>query len=513
MITSTERRKRKMKRIKYLLLLTFSVLILVLSGCSGRSDDAGENSVIVVEHDDDEEETEEEEESEEESEPQEELIIVESEMVPVKAKGIYISAYVAGTDSMMDEIIGYIDETELNTIVIDLKEDFGRVVCEMDSDLINDIGSVKQYIPRAQELVQKLHDHDIYVIARVPAFRDRWLGDARPDWCCKNADGTVFHDRDGNSWVNPYKQEAWDYLVEIGKQAKKLGFDETQFDYVRFCTERGMNNVVFDEEDTQGRSKTDIILESVEYLYDQLKAEGLFVSADVFGTIIDSEVDAQSVGQIYTELAKHLDTISPMVYPSHYSDHSYGIEHPDLNPYETIRAAMDASRQALSQAARNGEHVAEVRPWLQDFTATWLTYHRSYGADEIRQQIQAVYDSGYDEWLLWDASCKYSWNGLLSPTEAEAQTVEIAESRAAKEQQEIEESLAALEAESIAESEAMEEKMRELEALEEQQRMQELESLEAEQGMIQEPLPLDDDLRKMQELEALEAQVREQAGE
>ncbi len=490
-----------MKRIRTLLLLSLSAAVLVVTGCSSKTEDAGDNAgIIVVEHDGDETAVEEStEESEEETEPEteEDVIVLESDVVPIKAKGIYISAYVAGTDSMMDDIIRHIDETELNTIVIDLKEDFGRIVCEMDSDLINDIGSVKQYIPRAEELVQKLHDHGIYVIARVPAFRDRWLGDARPDWCCKNADGTVFHDRDGNSWVNPYKQEAWDYLVEIGKQAKKLGFDEIQFDYVRFCTERGMNNVVFDEEDTLGRSKSDIILESVEYLYDNLKAVGLNVSADVFGTIIDSEVDAQAVGQIYTELAKHLDTISPMVYPSHYSDHSFGIEHPDLNPYATIKNAMDLSREALAEASRNGERVAEVRPWLQDFTATWLSHYQSYGATQVREQIQAVYDAGYDEWLLWDASCKYSWDGLLTPEEADEQVVEIAESRAAKEQQEIEESLAALEAESIAESEAMDAKLRELEELEEQQRQMEQESLEDEQ-------------RKMQELEALEAQAREQ---
>ncbi len=490
-----------MKRIKTLLLLTFAAVILILPGCSRQPAGAEESQdLIVVGHGGEEDEDEENaEESEEETEPEteEDLIIVESDIVPVKAKGIYISAYVAGTDSMMDDIIRRIDETELNTIVIDLKEDFGRIVCEMDSDLINDIGSVKQYIPRAQELVQKLHDHGIYVIARVPAFRDRWLGDARPDWCVKNADGTVFHDRDGNSWVNPYKQEAWDYLVEIGRQAKKLGFDEIQFDYVRFCTERGMNNVVFDEEDTLGRSKTDIILESIEYLYDNLKAEGLNVSADVFGTIIDSEVDAQSVGQVYTEMAKHLDTISPMIYPSHYSDGSYGIEHPDLNPYATIRAALDASQEALAAASRNGERVAEVRPWLQDFTASWLSHYQSYGADQVRTQIQAVYDSGYDEWLLWDASCSYSWGGLLTPEEAEEQEVEIQESRAAKEQQEIEESLAAMEAESIAESEAMDEKLRELEALEAQQQAMEQESAAEEE-------------RKLQELEALEAQAREQ---
>ncbi len=350
---------------------------------------------------------------------------------PVKVKGIYISAYVAGTTSMMDELIAKMDETECNTVVIDIKDDYGRIVCEMDSAMIQEIGSIKKYIPQVQELTQKLHEHEIYVIGRLPAFRDAWLGEVRPDWCVKLADGTVFRDRDGNSWINPYREEAWDYLVEIGRQAKKLGFDEIQFDYVRFCTEKGMRDVVFDEGDTQGRSRTDIILECMDYLYENLKSEGLYVSADVFGAIINNDVNSDSVGQIYGELAKHLDAISPMIYPSHYGSGYYGIDHPDLSPYETITAALNDSRRELYFAGAGGEPIAEVRPWLQDFTASWLPEYREYGAEEIREQIQAVYDAGYDEWMLWDASCKYAWEGLRSPEEAEAESLGIAESRAA----------------------------------------------------------------------------------
>jgi hypothetical protein len=119
-----------------------------------------------------------------------------------------------------------------------------------------------------------------------------------------------------------------------------------------------------------------------------------------------------------------------MIYPSHYADGNYGIEHPDLQPYETIRAALADSRKELYFAGLESDHIAQVRPWLQDFTASWLQNHLSYGPEEIRQQIQAVYDAGYDEWMLWDASCKYSWDGLLTPEEAEAETKQIAESRA-----------------------------------------------------------------------------------
>ncbi len=346
-------------------------------------------------------------------------------------KGIYVSAYVAGTSSMMDSLIEEIERTELNALVIDIKDDYGRVACNMDSALIQELGSVKTYIPQMEELTAKLHERGIYVIARIPAFRDAWLGDVRPDWCVKLSDGTVFRDKDGNAWVNPYKQEAWDYLVEIAVQAKRLGFDEIQFDYMRFCTEKGMQDAVFDESDTQGRSRTEIILECMEYMYGKLKAEGLFVSADVYGAIINNDVNAKAVGQIYGELAKHLDYISPMIYPSHYGDGNYGIDHPDLYPYETILAALTDSKKELYFAGMDGGRVAQVRPWLQDFTASWLENHIPYGPRQVRQQIQAAYDAGYDEWLLWDASCQYDWDALMTPEEAQAQARAIAESRAA----------------------------------------------------------------------------------
>lgn len=358
-------------------------------------------------------------ESEEESIQQTEELVIEltPERIPVKVKGIYVSAYVAGTSSKMDAIIDEINKTELNAVVIDVKDDYGRITCEMNSELIEEIGSVQVHIPQAKELIQRLHELGIYTIARIPAFRDSWIGDMRPEWCVKRSDGTVFHDRDGNAWVNPYKEEAWDYLVEIALQAKKLGFDEVQFDYLRFCTEKGLQDAVFDEAEVKGRSRTDIILECMEYLYERLRAAGLFVSADVFGAIINSDINADSVGQIYGELAKHLDYISPMIYPSHYEDGNYGIDHPDIHPYETVKAALLDSRKELEETGSGG--IAIVRPWLQGFTATWLPTHLTYGEEEIRQQIQATYDAGYDEWIFWDASCNYAWEGLLDTEEAQ----------------------------------------------------------------------------------------------
>ena len=330
---------------------------------------------------------------------------------PVKVKGIYVSAYVAGNETMMDNIIKEIDATELNAVVIDFKNDDGRITAPIDSELFNEIGACKAYIPDMKALTDKLKEHDIYAIPRIVAFKDPYLAEKKPEWSLKKADGSIYRDKKGLAWVNPYRQEVWDYLVEAGTQAAEAGFDEIQFDYIRFATDSTMRQVVFDEEETKGRSKTDIIAEFTQYAYDSLTPLGVFVSADVFGAIIGSEEDAGAVGQIYGEMAQSLDYICPMIYPSHYGDGNFGLDHPDLHPYETILGALQKSEEELS-AYPEEERQAVVRPWLQDFTATYLKHHIKYGNDEIREQIQAVYDAGYEEWILWNASNNYHYGGL-----------------------------------------------------------------------------------------------------
>ena len=343
------------------------------------------------------------------------------ERTPVKVKGIYVSAYVAGTKARMDELIQLLDETELNAVVIDVKDDNGRVTFAMDSPQAQAIGACENYIPDIEELSRTLKEHGIYMIARIPAFRDPYLAEAKPEWCLKLADGSVFRDRNKLAWVNPYKEEVWDYLVEIGKKAGEAGFDEIQFDYIRFCTEKGMDQVVFDPEETKGRSRQDIILEFVRYAYEELRKEGLFVSADVFGAVIGGGQDAETVGQEYSAMAAELDYICPMIYPSHYADGNFGLEHPDTQPYETILAALGDSAEDLSTVWDVGGTTGTVRPWLQAFTASYLKTYIPYGPEQIRQQIQAVYDAGCEEWILWNASVRYDSGGLLTEEQGQAE--------------------------------------------------------------------------------------------
>ena len=387
-----------------------------------------------------------------ETEAQEETV-TEPFAEKVRVKGIYVTGAMAGT-SNMDNLIALVDRTELNTMVIDVKNDEGRVVYDMDSAFVREIGAVKEYVSDMPGLIRKCKEHGIYLIARIVAFKDPFLAENRQDLALTDKNGNIFRDKSGLAWVNPYKREVWDYLLEIARQAASVGFDEIQFDYIRFSTDAGMSKVDFGEEALE-QDKEDVITEFTIYAAQELHDMGVPLSADVYGVIIDSKLDASIVGQNYYEMAKHLDYISPMVYPSHYGPGNLGLAVPDAQPYETIFRSMKTSRKVLAGMGREAEDMqvsgndvsgnsisgnsisensasgnsmdaadpkdlvpnqeirADVRPWVQDFTATWVKGHIRYGHEEIRAQIQAVYDAGYEEWILWNASNRYTEGGLL----------------------------------------------------------------------------------------------------
>lgn len=334
--------------------------------------------------------------------------------VPTKVKGIYLTASKA--NSTIDELIALVDETELNTMVIDIKDDDGRITFLMDDEKAIEINATKAYISDIDALIRKLKQKNIYLIARVVAFKDPVLAEKKPELALQNKDGTTFRDKDGLAWVNPYKKEVWDYLVGIASKCAEIGFDEVNFDYIRFSTDSGMKKVDFGEE-AINKTKIETITEFVKYACENLRDKGIYVSADVYGAIISSSVDAKIVGQSYVEMAKYLDYICPMIYPSHYGDGYYGIDYPDTKPYELIMGALGSSNKALDEIPE-GEHRAIVRPWLQDFTATWLKHYIRYEAKEVREQIEAVYDSGYEEWLLWNGAMNYTEEALMTEDEA-----------------------------------------------------------------------------------------------
>lgn len=353
-----------------------------------------------------------------------------------KVKGIFVTGPMAGTDNM-ENLIGLVERTELNTIVMDIKNDEGRVVYKMQIPEVEETGAGIRYVQDMESLIEECKEKNIYLIARIVAFKDPFLAEVRPEWCIYNADGSIFQDKDGLAWLNPYNHEVWDYLLAIAQEALRIGFDEVQFDYTRFSTDSGMDHVEFGQE-SEGKDRQQIITEFVQYAAEKIHEAGGAVSVDVYGMVIDSEVDQRIVGQNYVELSKYLDYISPMVYPSHYGPNNYNIPVPDAEPYRLVLTALQSSRKVLAGipiTSVSGNELPEytmeeiavlapmegikahVRPWLQDFTAAWVQGHISYEAEEIRAQIQAGYDAGYEEWILWNASNRYTEDGLLTENE------------------------------------------------------------------------------------------------
>ena len=340
-----------------------------------------------------------------------------------KVKGIYVTGPRAGSAGMED-LIRLVDETELNAMVIDVKNDEGNVTFKLtNEEILQDIPVLDQivqmqagvrYIRDIQALMQEVKDHDIYTIARIVCFKDPCLAAAQPELALCKPDGKPVTDANGLAWVNPYKQEVWEYLTELAEMAADLGFDEIQYDYVRFPVGSDADAADYGV-DMEAYPKRQAIQDFLSYAGDRLHEKGCVVTADVFGTIIGSETDVQTVGQDYTALGRTVDAISPMVYPSHYANGVFGLKVPDAHPYETVSAAMQGSAEEL-QSIPEAER-AVVRPWLQAFTATWVPGHISYNGTQIREQIQAVYDAGYEEWILWNATNRYSPDGLLAAGE------------------------------------------------------------------------------------------------
>lgn len=332
-----------------------------------------------------------------------------SQKLPVKVKGIYVTARIAGSQKLK-ELIDVADEKEINAFVIDIKDDYGKISYSMNSPLAKKIGATTKYISDIDALMKTLKAKNIYTIARIVAFKDPYLAEHRHDLALKNKDGSLYRDNKGECWVNPYKKQVWDYLVEVAESAANVGFDEIQFDYIRFCTDQGTDQVNYGKVALK-KTKQDIIVEFTKYIYGKLKPLGVYVSADVFGAVISSSVDAKLVGQNYVEMSKYLDYICPMIYPSHFGEGNYGVDYPDLHPYEIIKGVLSASKTKLQKIPK-GKHCAIVRPWLQDFTASWVKHHKSYGGAELKEQIAGVYDASYDEWLIWNSAGNFSISGL-----------------------------------------------------------------------------------------------------
>jgi hypothetical protein len=319
---------------------------------------------------------------------------------PQAVKAIYISSWVAGSASLRPRLIKLVDQTELNAVVIDIKDYSGMIAFPINNPELKKLGSFEKRISDLPALIAELHRKNIYVIGRISTFQDAALSKKRPDLAVKRAsDSAVWRDRKGISWLDAGSKEVWDYTVLLSKESYALGFDELNFDYIRFPSDGNMRDIAYPFSHATDKAKPDVLEGFFKYLSGQLRPAGIPISADLFGMVC-TNYDDLGIGQVLEKAAPYFDYIAPMVYPSHYPTGYMNIKKPATAPYAVINHNMKVAAERLEKASTTR---SKLRPWLQDFDLG-----ADYTAPMIREEKRAVYDNGLDSWMMWDPGNHYT---------------------------------------------------------------------------------------------------------
>src|SRR3989344_1728931 len=324
---------------------------------------------------------------------------------PEPLKAIYMTSCVASLRDWRNKIADLIDVTELNSVVVDIKDYTGTVS-------FGDLGPKGEgcRVSDMLEFIQDLHDRGIYVIGRVAVFQDPLYAKLHPELAVKRkSDGGVWKDRKGLSFIDVGAKEYWNYIVEISKESEKIGFDEINFDYIRFPSDGNMNDIAFTH--TGSTTKPLMLKQFFQHLDKSLEGVEIKTSVDLFGMVTTNSDDLR-IGQVLENALPYFDYLSPMVYPSHSPAHFNGWPDPNKVPYELIKYVMQSAvtkTELLASTTQNFNIKKEqLRPWLQD-----NDYPIPYTAEMVRAQIQGTYDAGLTSWMLWDPANKYTEAALL----------------------------------------------------------------------------------------------------
>src|SRR2546423_326664 len=312
------------------------------------------------------------------------------------ARGLYVFRFAANTRRMR-HLIGIADSTEINAFIIDVKDEFGLNYLSNDPMVKKNAGTqVKAH--NLQALVDTIRAHGILPVARIVVFKDSVTARNNPDHTIRKADGTAWHDKKGQTWVNPYANAIWEYNFRVAEEAIGMGFGEIQFDYIRFPEPfKSLPQQVFPEQN--GRSKPQVLAEFLKTARERFAKLGVRTTADIFG-LVTTVGGALEVGQQWEHVSPNVDVVLPMVYPSHYPPGSFQLPHPNATPYDVIHIAISRARERDEKLGIKDDHI---RPWLQAFSLG----KPPYGAHEIEEQKRAVYDSGYDGWVMWEPGSRY----------------------------------------------------------------------------------------------------------
>lgn len=339
---------------------------------------------------------------------------------PDAVRGIYVTGHSAG-GSRFDSLMNLVNNSDLNAMVIDIKDDHGYLTFKPEKGS-KFAGIGQNYIKDPVEMMKTLEKNQVYPIARIVVFKDTVLAKNRPDLSFTD-NGKVWKNNRGESFVNPFVKEVWEYNVEIAKMAAEMGFQEIQFDYVRFPEgferrdkELGYSQGDYeDDENDNIQKRVQAVTDFVAYAKQELEPYDIDVSVDIFGYSATIP-EAPGIGQNFSKISENVDVISSMIYPSHWTNNYFGISLPDAEPYRLTEEYAKVENEVLSKL----DNPPVSRPWIQDFEAPWI-YHGTgvpvtqYGKAEVEAQIKALQDNGINEYLIWNAGNTYSENVDYTP--------------------------------------------------------------------------------------------------
>lgn len=327
-------------------------------------------------------------------------IVVSHQPAPKPLRGVYMSSWIAGNKEMREKLLKRLEGTNINTIVLDVKDTSGKIVVKLDAPALAKYESFDSHVPDIVEFVNELHQKGYYVIGHIAVFQDNHLTKLRPDLAINRTDdGQIWKDDKGMAWLDPSSKEVWDYAVAVAKEAYVAGYDELNFDYIRFPSDGEISKMRFPYYDPTKKTKSQVIEEFFNYLHGQMQDIGAPTSADLFG-MTTTNTDDLGIGQILEKATPYFDYICPMAYPSSYPANFRGIKKPALNPYTIVKISMDSGVKRMNA---QGLPAEKIRPWLQDFNLG-----ATYTTKMVQSEIKAVNDSGLDSWMMWDPNNKYT---------------------------------------------------------------------------------------------------------
>lgn len=355
---------------------------------------------------------------------------------PDAVKAAYMSACAASSQSFRDHFMELFADTELNAVMIDVKDFSGTIAFAAKDKRLQQDDATGCFVRDMKELVKAFHDAGVYTIARITVFQDPYYAVRHPELAVqKESDKSVWEDHKGLSFIDVGAKTYWDYIVQLGNESYALGFDELNFDYVRYPSDGNMKDIYYPITESAVTADPDYgkakeLKKFFAYLKEEIH-ENAVTSADLFG-MVTTNVDDLNIGQVMEYANPYFDYIAPMTYPSHYPTGFFGIANPNEQVYNVMKISLDEAVKRFVATStlvplegvaaiasttpplypKEVDNISKIRPWIQDFD-----YGGDYGPEEVRAQIQAVYDAGLNSWMLWDPSNRYTKEAFLSAGE------------------------------------------------------------------------------------------------